>query len=272
MKVMIAGGGTGGHVFPGIAVAEELRRSHPEAEVVFVGSRRGLEAAAVPEAGFRMRVILARGFPRRAWWRWPIGAIVEPDRAVPGVRAWWRASGPTSCSAPAATSAPRSRSPPGCSAGRCCCRSRTASPGLANRWLARIADEVHLSFVEAALVLHPQGPPQGERQPDPRPHPERRSLDRDGGVRRSRPASRRSSCSAAAAVRTASTRRRSRRCSRLKGRVDVQWILQTGREDFDVGHADRREGAAAGARAAVPAPHPPWPTPSPTSWCAAPAP
>ena len=48
MKVMIAGGGTGGHVFPGIAVAEELRRSRPDAEVVFVGGRRGLEAVTVP--------------------------------------------------------------------------------------------------------------------------------------------------------------------------------------------------------------------------------
>ena len=53
MKVMIAGGGTGGHVFPGIAVAEELRRRHAETEVVFVGSRRGLEAQAVPAAGER---------------------------------------------------------------------------------------------------------------------------------------------------------------------------------------------------------------------------
>src|SRR6185295_14112763 len=71
MKVLIAGGGTGGHVFPGIAVAEELRRMRPGAEVVFVGGRRGLEAVAVPEAGFRIRFILTRGFPRRAWWRWP---------------------------------------------------------------------------------------------------------------------------------------------------------------------------------------------------------
>ena len=75
MKVMIAGGGTGGHVFPGIAVAEELRRSQPGAAVVFVGSKRGLEAQAVPAAGFPIRFVTARGFPRRAWWRWPAALI-----------------------------------------------------------------------------------------------------------------------------------------------------------------------------------------------------
>ncbi|HUK64509.1 MAG TPA: glycosyltransferase, partial [Dongiaceae bacterium] len=65
MKVLIAGGGTGGHVFPGIAVAEELARSRPETEVVFIGGRHGLEAQAVPESGFRIRFVAVRGFSRR---------------------------------------------------------------------------------------------------------------------------------------------------------------------------------------------------------------
>ncbi|MGH7730039.1 MAG: glycosyltransferase, partial [Candidatus Eiseniibacteriota bacterium] len=86
MKIMIAGGGTGGHVYPGIAVAEEFARLRPSAEVVFVGGRRGLEAHAVPESGFRIRFILTRGFPRRAWWRWP-GALIA--NAIGLVQALW---------------------------------------------------------------------------------------------------------------------------------------------------------------------------------------
>src|SRR5439155_7853023 len=71
VKVLIAGGGTGGHVYPGIAVAEHLTRTRRGSEVVFVGGTRGLEAQVVPAAGFRLRTILTRGLPRRAWWRWP---------------------------------------------------------------------------------------------------------------------------------------------------------------------------------------------------------
>ena len=75
MKVIIAGGGTGGHVFPGIAVAEELKRRRPTSTILFVGGRRGLEAQAVPGAGFAIRYVLTQGFPRRAWWRWPQALI-----------------------------------------------------------------------------------------------------------------------------------------------------------------------------------------------------
>jgi len=74
MKIMIAGGGTGGHVFPGIAVAEELKRMRRDCDVVFAGTRHGLEAQAVPEAGFPIRFIAASGFARGRWWLWPWAA------------------------------------------------------------------------------------------------------------------------------------------------------------------------------------------------------
>ena len=61
MRLLVAGGGTGGHVFPGIALAEEVVTRHPDNDVVFVGTGRGLEATVVPEAGFPIELIVVRG-------------------------------------------------------------------------------------------------------------------------------------------------------------------------------------------------------------------
>jgi UDP-N-acetylglucosamine--N-acetylmuramyl-(pentapeptide) pyrophosphoryl-undecaprenol N-acetylglucosamine transferase len=56
LRVLIAGGGTGGHVIPALAIARELRDAHG-AEVRFVGTARGLETRLVPEAGFRLELV-----------------------------------------------------------------------------------------------------------------------------------------------------------------------------------------------------------------------
>jgi UDP-N-acetylglucosamine--N-acetylmuramyl-(pentapeptide) pyrophosphoryl-undecaprenol N-acetylglucosamine transferase len=56
LRVLIAGGGTGGHVIPGLAIARELRDAHG-AEVRFVGTARGLETRLVPEAGFKLDLV-----------------------------------------------------------------------------------------------------------------------------------------------------------------------------------------------------------------------
>jgi UDP-N-acetylglucosamine--N-acetylmuramyl-(pentapeptide) pyrophosphoryl-undecaprenol N-acetylglucosamine transferase len=61
MKLIIAGGGTGGHLFPGIAVAEEFLSRDPSNEVLFVGTERGIEARAVPAAGYQLELISAAG-------------------------------------------------------------------------------------------------------------------------------------------------------------------------------------------------------------------
>src|SRR5262252_1273750 len=61
MKVMIAAGGTGGHIYPGIAVANEIIRRDPSSEVLFVGTARGLETKIVPENGFQLALINSAG-------------------------------------------------------------------------------------------------------------------------------------------------------------------------------------------------------------------
>ena len=52
MRVLIAGGGTGGHLYPGIALAREMQRRDPAAAVTFVGTATGVEARVVPREGF----------------------------------------------------------------------------------------------------------------------------------------------------------------------------------------------------------------------------
>lgn len=61
MRVVIAGGGTGGHLFPGIAVAEELRARDPDAFVLFIGTARGIEARICPELGWPLELIEVSG-------------------------------------------------------------------------------------------------------------------------------------------------------------------------------------------------------------------
>jgi UDP-N-acetylglucosamine--N-acetylmuramyl-(pentapeptide) pyrophosphoryl-undecaprenol N-acetylglucosamine transferase len=64
MKMILSGGGTGGHLFPGLAIAEAVRDEVPGAEILFVGGNR-LEARVVPQAGWPFRAIAGRGLPRR---------------------------------------------------------------------------------------------------------------------------------------------------------------------------------------------------------------
>jgi UDP-N-acetylglucosamine--N-acetylmuramyl-(pentapeptide) pyrophosphoryl-undecaprenol N-acetylglucosamine transferase len=231
MKVLIAGGGTGGHVYPGIAVAEQLKRMRPEDQVVFVGTQRGLEAQAVPEAGFPIHFIWTRGLPRRAWWRWP-GALFA--NAIGLLQAFWvvlverpdvvlgtggYVSGPLSLAARAL--------------GRpLLLQEQNSVPGLANRWLARIADEVHLSFVEARSYFERKDNLKVSGNPI-RDHilsGDRASALREFGLEAGKPTvfifggsrgAHRINEAALDALR------------RLRGRVDVQFILQTGREDHD---------------------------------------
>ncbi len=61
MRVLIAAGGTGGHIYPGIAVAKEAMRRDPKSEVRFVGTARGLENRLVPQAGFELSLIESAG-------------------------------------------------------------------------------------------------------------------------------------------------------------------------------------------------------------------
>lgn len=64
MRLVIAGGGTGGHLFPGIAIAEALVDHDPQSEVLFIGTAKGIETREVPKAGFPLELIEVGGLKR----------------------------------------------------------------------------------------------------------------------------------------------------------------------------------------------------------------
>jgi UDP-N-acetylglucosamine--N-acetylmuramyl-(pentapeptide) pyrophosphoryl-undecaprenol N-acetylglucosamine transferase len=87
LRVMIAGGGTGGHLYPGIAVARELMARRPDARVVFVGTTRGIEARVVPREGFALELIRSGGIKGKSL----IGAVRGAALLPLGLLDGWRA-------------------------------------------------------------------------------------------------------------------------------------------------------------------------------------
>lgn len=138
---LIAGGGTGGHVFPALALAGEIRRRRPDAPIVFVGTRRGLETDLVPRAGWPLEFIRAKGLVGKGARARLEGLLALPlafadsigilgrhaPRTVVGVGGY--ASGPLVATAWAR------RIPT-------VIHEQNAVPGLTNRLLSRIATRV----------------------------------------------------------------------------------------------------------------------------------
>jgi UDP-N-acetylglucosamine--N-acetylmuramyl-(pentapeptide) pyrophosphoryl-undecaprenol N-acetylglucosamine transferase len=150
-RVLIAGGGTGGHLFPGIAVATELRR-RCGAEVRFVGSSHGIERTAVPRAGFTVELLPIRGLRRegfaglvRALWRIP-WSFVAALRLVLRFRPQLVVGVGGYASFPAVVAAFLRRVP-------IVLLEQNASPGAATRVLAPLARRVCVSFPETKQAL-----------------------------------------------------------------------------------------------------------------------
>ncbi|HEV2719291.1 MAG TPA: undecaprenyldiphospho-muramoylpentapeptide beta-N-acetylglucosaminyltransferase [Thermoanaerobaculia bacterium] len=146
--LMIAGGGTGGHIYPAIAIAQEFMARGGERRVVFVGTERGLEKTIVPRAGFPLEFISAGGLKGKGpidivknLARLPLGFVQawrligkhRPD-AVLGVGGY--SSGPVLLAA-------RARGVP------TMIDEQNAFPGLTNRLLAKIVKAVAVAFADA---------------------------------------------------------------------------------------------------------------------------
>lgn len=68
-RVLISGGGTGGHIFPALAIANEIKRRYPDSDIRFVGACDRMEMERVPEAGFPVTGLPVAGFDRKRLWR-----------------------------------------------------------------------------------------------------------------------------------------------------------------------------------------------------------
>ena len=65
MRIIITGGGTGGHIYPALALARHIRKCNPGAELLFVGANGGMEETLIPQAGFELETLPVRGIPRK---------------------------------------------------------------------------------------------------------------------------------------------------------------------------------------------------------------
>ncbi|HWZ27147.1 MAG TPA: UDP-N-acetylglucosamine--N-acetylmuramyl-(pentapeptide) pyrophosphoryl-undecaprenol N-acetylglucosamine transferase [Gemmatimonadales bacterium] len=154
MKVLIAGGGTGGHLTPALALADTLHQMRPDIEIHLVGAERGIESQILPRHPYPFTLLPLEPIYRHAWWkniRWPvlavqlwrgIGNLLEETQPVLVVGTGGYASGPV------VYHAQRSDIPTAI-------QDADAFPGIATRWLSGRARQVHLGFPEARARIKP---------------------------------------------------------------------------------------------------------------------
>ena len=64
MRVIVTGGGTGGHIYPAIAIADKIREMEPDSEILYIGNETGLEKEIVPRAGYDFEMVTAMWLDR----------------------------------------------------------------------------------------------------------------------------------------------------------------------------------------------------------------
>lgn len=87
LRVIVSGGGTGGHIFPAVSIANAVKRQHPEAEILFVGAEGRMEMQRVPAAGYKIIGLPVRGLVRPLWSLKNIGVMFDFLRSKRKVKA-----------------------------------------------------------------------------------------------------------------------------------------------------------------------------------------
>src|SRR6266705_890255 len=149
MRVILAGGGTDGHLFPGLAVAREFQRRDAMTEILFVGTEQGIEARVLPQEGFKLETLSVKGLRGRglrgfldALYGVPASLLrslrlireFRPDLII-GLGGY--ASGPLLLAGKIKGI-------------RCAIMEQNLRPGFTNKILARLMDRVFTSYQESA--------------------------------------------------------------------------------------------------------------------------
>jgi|SRR5690554_567184 len=147
-RFLFAGGGTGGHLFPAVAVAEKIRSKLPDAEILFVGSKSKIEGRIVPKLGFMFKPIWIKGFARRFSadnFLFPIKLAVSIMQSFfinrsfkpkVAIGSGGYASGPAIYTASLAGA-------------KVILLEQNSFPGVTTRLLEKYADEIHISFEDS---------------------------------------------------------------------------------------------------------------------------
>ena len=151
-RFLFAGGGTGGHLFPAVAVAEQIREMKPEADILFIGTKDRIEGRVVPKLGFKFRSIWIKGFSRKINLEnllFPVKLFVSLIQSLAiniffkpkvAIGSGGYVSGPAIWAASVMGA-------------KIILLEQNSYPGVTTRLLERYASEVHLSFQESKKYL-----------------------------------------------------------------------------------------------------------------------
>jgi UDP-N-acetylglucosamine--N-acetylmuramyl-(pentapeptide) pyrophosphoryl-undecaprenol N-acetylglucosamine transferase len=175
MRVILAGGGTGGHLFPGLAVAREFQRRDAKAEILFIGTEQGIEFRVLPKEGFKLETLTVKGMKGRG-----LRGLLDALHGVPAsvlrslsiirefrpdciIGLGGYASGPSLLA--------------GKLKGICCAiMEQNLRPGFTNKLLARWVDRVFTAYSESsryfpgARVVETGNPVRWQKLPDVEKH------------------------------------------------------------------------------------------------------
>ena len=150
-RVLFAGGGTGGHLFPAVAVAEQIKEMRPETEILFVGTRSKIEGKVVPKLGYKFKSIWIKGFSRKLSRNllFPVKLFVSVVQSVI-INMGFRPKVAIGSGGYAAGPAIFGASVMGA---KIILLEQNSYPGITTRLLERYADEVHISFEDSRKYL-----------------------------------------------------------------------------------------------------------------------